>query len=311
MDRQLSAVLDLMLPGSGKQLSRENELLVAVQRDRRPGFFEALVSWAAYAGPSAKLARVVFVADSSFGEASILGHLKDRPEKLSVFQVQDVPAASVKRILQQNNVEDISEQQLRAIGGRYRDISAMLGHMRHGVPADEAVRWLLQTAEVTVRPGVPRRRLLLTGQPDARWTRPQLWRAIALLESSGWGHRPAALGETPVFPGDKVPYDVVLWNVFRGDESALRSMKDRLQVLVGEESNLIAVNPRKTENAPQLMALRYDVEAGSPLYAVVFHRLVRNEGLKAVLDLEPWNVLGTWRWAWVAGLGARLVGLVG
>ena len=32
MDRQLSAVLDLMLPGSGKQLSRENELLVAVQR---------------------------------------------------------------------------------------------------------------------------------------------------------------------------------------------------------------------------------------------------------------------------------------
>ncbi|CAE7659136.1 YME2, partial [Symbiodinium sp. CCMP2456] len=113
MDRQLSAVLDLMLPGSGKQLSRESELLVAVQRvlfamtqalhtwrlrsigalnfdatplilitgftsenkDRRPGFFEALVSWAAYVS-EAKLARVVFVADSSFGEPSILSHLK-------------------------------------------------------------------------------------------------------------------------------------------------------------------------------------------------------------------------------------------
>ena len=34
-------------------------------------------------------------------------------------------------------------------------------------------------------------------------------------------------------------------------------------------------------------ALRYDVEAGSPLYAEVFRRLVRNEGLKAVLDLAP------------------------
>lgn len=289
MDRQLSAVLDLMLPGSGKQLSRENELLVAVQRvlfastqalrawrlqssealnfdatplimitgftsenkDRRPGFFEALVSWAAYVA-EAKLARVVFVADSSFGEASILGHLKDRPERLSVFQVQDVPEASVRRILQQQCGEEISEEQLRAIGGRYMDISAMLGHMRHGVAASEAVRWLLETAEVTVR------RLLLTGQPNARWTRPQLWRAICLLESSG----------------QKVPYDVVLWNVFRGDESALRSMK---------ESNLIAVNPRKSDTS---WALRYDVEAGSPLYAEVFRRLVQNEGLKAVLDLE-------------------------
>ncbi|CAK9114319.1 Putative F-box and FNIP repeat-containing protein L60 [Durusdinium trenchii] len=180
MDRQLSAVLDLMLPGSGKQLSRENELLVAVQRvlfastqalqawkarssaslkfdatplilitgftsenkDRRPGFFEALVSWAAY--------------------------------------VQDIRASSVRRILQ-HHLDDtaLSDQQLKAIGGRYMDISAMLGHMRHGVAPNEAVRWLLETAEVTVR------RLLLTGQPNARWTRPQLWRAIRLLESSG------------------------------------------------------------------------------------------------------------------------------
>ena len=182
MDRQLSAVLDLMLPGSGKQLSRENELLVAVQRvlfattqalrswkarrsshtfhfdatplilvsgftsenkDRRPGFFEALVSWAAYV-TEAKLARVVFVADSSFGEASILGHLKDRPERLSVFQVQDVQEACVRNILKQHlgdlDISDISDQQLRAIGGRYMDISAMLGHMRHGVAASEAVR---------------------------------------------------------------------------------------------------------------------------------------------------------------------------
>eukprot|EP00435_Cladocopium_sp_Y103_P074472 s935_g49.t1 len=215
-----------------KKTGKMKAALHSVRNDRRPGFFEALVT-------EAKLARVVFVADSSFGEASILGHLKDRPERLSVFQVQDVPEASVRRILQQQCGEEISEEQLRAIGGRYMDISAMLGHMRHGVAASEAVRWLLETAEVTVR------RLLLTGQPNARWTRPQLWRAICLLESSG----------------RKVPYDVVLWN----------------------ESNLIAVNPRKSETS---WALRYDVEAGSPLYAEVFRRLVQNEGLKAVLDLD-------------------------
>ena len=40
-------------------------------------------------------------------------------------------------------------------------------------------------------------------------------------------------------------------------------------------------------------ALRYDVEAGSPLYAEVFRRLVQNEGLMAVLDLVPsaWAIL--------------------
>ena len=41
------------------------------------------MSWAAYV-TEAKLARVVFVADSSFGEPSILAHLQDRPERLSV-----------------------------------------------------------------------------------------------------------------------------------------------------------------------------------------------------------------------------------
>ncbi|CAJ1362004.1 unnamed protein product, partial [Effrenium voratum] len=222
--------------------------------DRRSGFFEALVSWAAYVS-EAKLARVVFVADSSFGEPSILAHLKDRPERLSTFQLQDIEEASVRRILQKHSQDlNISPENLKTIGGRYRDIAAMLGHMRHGVAAPEAVRWLLETAEVTVR------RLLLTGQPGARWTRPQLWRAARLLAES---------------PGAPVPYDVILWNVFRGDESALRSMK---------ESNLIAVTPRKTEGKP--LPLRYDVEPGSPLYGEVFRRLVQNEGLAAVLDLE-------------------------
>ncbi|CAJ1456582.1 unnamed protein product, partial [Effrenium voratum] len=203
----------------------------------------------------AKLARVVFVADSSFGEPSILAHLKDRPERLSTFQLQDIKEASVRRILQKHSQDlNISPENLKTIGGRYRDIAAMLGHMRHGVAAPEAVRWLLETAEVTVR------RLLLTGQPGARWTRPQLWRAARLLAES---------------PGAPVPYDVILWNVFRGDESALRSMK---------ESNLIAVTPRKTEGKP--LPLRYDVEPGSPLYGEVFRRLVQNEGLAAVLDLE-------------------------
>jgi len=56
------------------------------------------------------------------------------------------------------------------------------------------------------------RSLLMTGQPGVKWTRPQLWRAIRLL----------AIADS----NEGVPYDVFLWSVFRGDEAALRSMKE-------------------------------------------------------------------------------------
>ncbi|CAE8615898.1 unnamed protein product [Polarella glacialis] len=303
MDRQLSALLDIMLPGSGK-LSRENEVLVAVQRilfsvtkalltwqrrhivdgdsrdtplfvitgftadnkERRQGFFDALVSWAAYVS-EAKLARVVFVADSSFGEPAILTALKDRPERLSVLQLQDASSDSVKRILERHfgsgKSPDFLDEELVAVGGRYRDIAALVDHMHHNVDPHEAVRWLVEGAEVTAR------RLLMNGQPGSKWTRPQLWRAIRLLSTSTGVHG--------------VPYDVFLWGVFRGDESALRSMK---------ESNLISIQVR--QNAPSEVTqtsglsrpLRYEVTSGSPLFAEVFRRLIQNEGLSAVLDLE-------------------------
>eukprot|EP00930_Biecheleria_cincta_P085924 TRINITY_DN75289_c0_g1_i1.p1 TRINITY_DN75289_c0_g1~~TRINITY_DN75289_c0_g1_i1.p1 ORF type:complete len:846 (+),score=119.86 TRINITY_DN75289_c0_g1_i1:41-2578(+) len=294
MDRQLSAVLDLMVPGSSKQLSHDNEVLAAVQRvlfsatlavaawqsrsnhagageivptilvtgftsdnkDRRPGFFEALVKWAAYLSES-KLARVVFVADSSFGEPAILANLQDRPERLSVIQLQDAEVSTVKRILNRHLGEgrgnSLTQAQLKAIGGNYGDISALVAQLEHGVSAQDAVRRLVESAEMTVR------RLLLTGQPGAAWTRPQLWRAIRIISQS---------------TGDEgVPYDVFLWSVFRGEEKALRSMA---------ESSLISVGTRKA-GAEQL---RFRVVAGSPLFVEVFKRLTQNEGLAAVLDLE-------------------------
>lgn len=303
MDRHLSAVLDLMLPGSGK-LSRENEVLVQMQRvffavtkalitfrrrrqqngedsvdktslplfvvsgftaenkDRRPGFFNNFVSWAAYVS-EAGLARVVFVADSSFGEPAILNVLQDRPERLSVLQVQDVDQDSVRRILDQHFGPDkspaLTEKELAAVGGRFRDISALVAHLNHNALPAEAVRRLLEGSETTVR------RLLMTGQPGVKWTRPQLWRAIRLFSSCNGS--------------DGVPYDVFLWAVFRGDEAALRSMK---------ESNLILLEVYKDRSAAQISEerVRYKVMGGSPLYSEVFRRLVENEGLAAVLDVE-------------------------
>ncbi|CAK0877798.1 unnamed protein product, partial [Prorocentrum cordatum] len=251
MDRQMSALLELMLPGSGK-LSRENELIVAVQRilscvtqalidwknrralggqqdaamaaplfvvsgftaenrDRREGFFSALVKWGAYMS-EAGLARVLFIADSSFAEPAMLGELSNRPERLDVTQLQDADPGSVRQILRRQigdqGASSLTDAELAAIGGRFRDIASLVNRVRSGDDPKQAVRHLVEAAETTVRT------LLMVGQPGVQWTRPQLWRAVRMLESS-----PGSAGNPGV-----VPYDVFLWGVFRGDEVALRSM---------------------------------------------------------------------------------------
>lgn len=310
MDRQMTALLDLLLPGSGK-LSRENEVLVAVQRilscvtwalvgwrqmvskstgaeakaaplfiidgftsenkDRREGFFNSLVNWAAYVS-EARLGRVLFICDSSFGEPSILAALGDRPERLEVQQLKDADKTSVRRILERHCASALTDEELAAVGGRFRDISALVAHVEEGCPPHEAVRKLIDASEFTVRT------LLMTGQPGVKWTRPQLWRAVRLLAGSD-----ATVG---------VPYDVFLWSVFRGDESALRSMKEsNLISVVGKGVDPIESRTRPSagsSSSPTLAqaAKQFQVMPGSPLHAVVYRRLVQFEGLAAVLDME-------------------------
>mmetsp|Transcript_36065 Transcript_36065/g.83897 ORF Transcript_36065/g.83897 Transcript_36065/m.83897 type:complete len:517 (+) Transcript_36065:435-1985(+) len=308
MDRMMTALLDMMVPGSGK-LSRENEVLVAVQRvlscvtqglaawqkqhsedvqaesaapmfvidgftsenkDRREGFFSILVTWANYVS-EARLARVLFVADDSFAEPAVLAALQDRPERLTMHELSDADLKSVPGILQRHfqrrgrAVPQLCDDEVAAVGGRFRDIAALVANLNEGNSPRDAVCKLIEAAEANVRT------LLTVGQPGAKWTRPQLWRAVRILAIS------SAEGG--------VPYDVFLWAVFRGDETALRSMK---------ESNLIDVAPvgePKVAGAHRPAAVgrsarRYKVSAGSPLFGEVFRRLVRHEGLAAVFDLE-------------------------
>eukprot|EP00932_Pfiesteria_piscicida_P005646 SRR837773.1556.p1 GENE.SRR837773.1556~~SRR837773.1556.p1 ORF type:complete len:536 (-),score=218.54 SRR837773.1556:95-1534(-) len=301
MDRQLTALLDLMLPGSGK-LSRENEVLVATQRvfssttqaliawrrrwsgqgsgaavplplivvdgftaenkERRQGFFDAIVTWAAYVSEH-QLARVLFIADSSFAEPAMIAALGNRPERLDVQELADAEPTVVKRVFHDfaGRDLDLTEEELAMVGGRFRDVATLAAMIQEGEKPKEAVSRLVDGAEKTVR------NLLLKGQQGAKWTRPQLWRAVRLLANAD-SHT-------------GVPYDIFLYNVFRGDEVALQSMK---------ESGLITVSRRgHSINLEQLtgrMAKRYEVLPGSPLFAEVFWRLKHHPGLAAVLDLE-------------------------
>lgn len=301
MDKQMTMMMEMMMPGSSK-LSRENEILVSTQRvfssttqaltawrnrwmrrdahsspplplividgftaankDRRPGFFDAIVTWAAYISEN-RLARVLFIADSSFAEPAMVAALGNRPERFDVQELMDAESIAVQSVFLEYFGKDIglTEQELRMVGGRFRDVATLASMITEGAKPKEAVTRLVEGAEKTVR------NLLMRGQQGAKWTRPQLWRAVQLLA---------------LIPGETgVPYDVFLYNVFRGDEAAMQSMK---------ESGLITVARRgETMDAGELpprCASRHKVVPGSPLFAEVFWRLSQHKGLAAVLDLE-------------------------
>mmetsp|Transcript_96646 Transcript_96646/g.202003 ORF Transcript_96646/g.202003 Transcript_96646/m.202003 type:complete len:964 (-) Transcript_96646:327-3218(-) len=310
MDRQMTALLDLMLPGSGK-LSRENEVLVAAQRvfssttgaliawrnrwlrkssdpsvlpplpliiidgftaenkARREGFFETIVTWAAYVSEH-QLARVLFTADSSFAEPAMLSALGNRPERLDVQELTDADTTVVRSVLEQHfgGTFDLSEEELATIGGRYRDITTLVAMIHDGSDPKEAVGRLVDGAEKIVR------NLLMRGQHGVKWTRPQLWRAVKLLANTTGSDA-------------SVPYDVFIYNVFRGDEIALQSMKESgLITVTARPRGMFETNPDKTVSSQERAARGYKVLPGSPLFAEVYWRLAHHTGLAAVLDLE-------------------------
>lgn len=305
-ERHLSALLAMTLPGSGK-LDRGGEVESTVHRvltcvtqalvdwrarrcgdrqhhgpdaesplfviegfkaenkDRHQGFFDQLVGWADYVTDT-QLARVLFIADSSFAEPAMLGALKGRAEKIEVLQLRDAPIACVSALLHRQLDVDASasltQEELEAVGGRFRDVAALVAHVKQGDPPHAAVLRLIEATAMTVRT------LLATGQPGAVWTRTQLWRAVRLVAASGRDGR--------------VPYDVFVWSVFRGDEAALRSM---LQSNLISVSGPMAVAARGVEGEVDEGRERI-VSPGSPLIAEVCRRLVRQVGMAAVFDLE-------------------------
>eukprot|EP00927_Polykrikos_kofoidii_P029338 TRINITY_DN25384_c0_g1_i1.p1 TRINITY_DN25384_c0_g1~~TRINITY_DN25384_c0_g1_i1.p1 ORF type:complete len:949 (+),score=124.42 TRINITY_DN25384_c0_g1_i1:131-2977(+) len=297
LDRQASAFLDLMLPGTGK-LKRDNEMIGAVQRvlaslnqallgwnamtcsddgqgamplfvidgftaenkNIHAGLFDALVKWAAYVS-EAQLARVLFIGDSSFAEPAVLQALGNRPERLTVEHLGDADMKTVRRILHSYLGEKsakFTDMELATVGGRFRDLASLVTQLRDGADFQESVSQLLEANIMTVRT------LLATGQPGAEWTRTQLWRAVRLLAEA---------------PDESVPFDVFLWSVFRGDEVALRSMTRSLLI----EADL---NGASRGTSSFAVGGSQTVRAGSPLYGEVFRRLAREQGIAAVLDLE-------------------------
>lgn len=297
-EKHISTLLEMMVPGSSK-LGRASENMAQIQRvlscvtnalltwrehmsrskmmaedaplfvingftsgnvTRYPGLFEALVVWAAYVA-DAQLARVVFIADNSFGEQAMLAALKNRPEKLDVWELRDAPTLHVRSLVARRVGQDISDgltdADLLAVGGRFRDVAALILHLEQGDSPAEAVRSLVEAAAMTVRT------LLIFKDSDCEWSRTQLWRTVRLFASFSKS------------TSEGIPYDVFLYQIFRGDEMALRSMR---------QANLINVVFDADASAGSLRQRR--ILPGSPLFAEVFRRLVRDEGFAAVLDLE-------------------------
>jgi len=289
---QISSVFDAVLPGSGK-LAKGAEASIVVskvlgctiqalhklqQEQREMGkrsnpptfiidgftdentqheskeFFEHLVRWAVYVTETG-IAKVVFLGDSTWAEGALTGAIGHRPDFLDVFAVQDAAEETVGQWLAETSpkvVEVLDRRHLQVIGGRNADLLSLVRKVEDGEHPEQVLDDMIQATATSVR-------LLLAGSlaQDRKFSKAQLWRAISLLAK----HR-------------EVPQDTFLFSVFRGDETAMKSML----------SCGVITQCRGSYAADELQSMK--VKAGSPLYQEVFRRMTRDEGLTAVYDLE-------------------------
>merc|ERR1719436_1387641 len=126
----------------------------AENKARREGFFDSLVTWAAYVSEE-HLARVLFIADSTFAEPAMLAALGNRPERMEVRELHDGSPDALRRVFQRHfgpncRACSLTDAEVACIGGRFRDISALAEQVHRGTAPAEAVKRLLRGAESTI-----------------------------------------------------------------------------------------------------------------------------------------------------------------
>lgn len=200
--------------------------------------FQSMVRWSAVVAEN-KLARVVFVGDSTWAKLAMLDALSDRADLLEERALDDAPPSLVRTWLSERILGgDVPPQELddalRVVGGRFADLQVLTRHLRHGRAPQAAVEEMLGVAVSATRAHLER-----GGKEQT-----QLCRAVKLLSNA----------ETP-----QVSYEVFLWEVSRGDETAVRGLVTK---------GFVTVQGRGTQTAT--------VCAVSPLYREAFRRLVRH-----------------------------------
>eukprot|EP01137_Pigoraptor_chileana_P025864 Opistho-2@96000 len=193
-------------------------------REAHEKFFDTLAVWAA--GIAANhICHVVFVSDHAFAEEAINTLLGER--KVDTIILSDASHESavdfVRKNLPECPVVD-ADDAIRALGGRFSDLEALIRKVEGGKNINDAVDEIIQQAAVEIRKvGLGEDKGTKVG-----WSKTQFWSVVQRLAAD-----------------EEVPYDEIRFSTFfKGDDAPLRAMfKSDLLSLNRESGTVTMLRP--------------------------------------------------------------------
>ena len=179
---------------------------------------------------------------------------------------------SVSGVKKEQMPEELKEETMKAVsilGGRYSDLLSLVRQLESGASPLEAAEEIVNQAIGIVKA------LIFSDNKDAKWSKVQLWQTVTMLvdvnnksKVRGEAGLSAEKGAATFTPRDWVGYDDCLFNVFQGDDVALRGLV---------RADLLRIESRINDQDR--------LRAGSPVLMEAFRRLRSSEKFGAGMDI--------------------------
>ena len=245
-------------------------------QDKHNNFMAAFVQFAAQM-TAAQLARFLFLTDSTLEEAISKSMPDIKVQEVTLSDADNDSALefvlnSVGDGQREAMTEELKDETMRAVsilGGRYSDLLSLVRQLESGASPLEAAEEIVNQSIGIVKS------LIFTDSKDVKWNRVQLWQTLSMLvdvnersRKRGAAGLTSEKGAKMLSPRDWLGYDDCLFNVFQGDDIALRGLV---------RADLLRIESRV--NAQDRL------RAGSPVLMEAFRRLRASDKFSAGMDI--------------------------
>ena len=249
-------------------------------KDKHNNFMSSFVQFAAQM-TAAQLARFLFLTDSTL-EESISKSMPDVKVQEVTLSDADVESAlefvmnSVSGAMKDKMTDETrheTKQAVRILGGRYSDLLSLVRQLESGTNAMDA-------AEEIVNQSIGIVKSILFTDSKTTWNKTQLWLTMAMLTDSydrslqrvereeEAAQQQNEGGTNGSAVRDWIGYDDCLFNVFGGDDAALRGLV---------RADILRIEGRLNEQDR--------LRAGSPVLLEAMRRMQREQKFKAGMDV--------------------------
>ena len=195
-------------------------------------------------------------------------------------------SASVKEQMS-TELKDETMEAVSILGGRYSDLLSLVRQLESGASPMEAAEEIVNQSIGIVKS------LMFSDGKDTRWNRTQLWQTLSMLvdvharsKARGEDGLSSEKGMQKRTPRDWVGYDDCLFNIFQGDDLALRGLVRadllRIESRLNEQDRLRAGSPVLLE---AFCRLRGTAKFGAGMDILVAKAMVEKEQ-KKIAEVE-------------------------